>query len=160
VISTIEASAIIERPVEDVFRFYRDFRNLPRFLGDVMEVEQVGPATYRWSIQGPIGIRVQWWIRVTEERLNELIRYETVSSPRLTTRWEIQFGADAAPGRTTVREIMRAPLGGLGLVTLGLIGKQPRGEMSSNLHRLKQVMETGRVTDTSHAVTAKFTRSL
>ena len=32
----IEASVTIQRAVGEVFRFYRDFNNLPSFLGDVM----------------------------------------------------------------------------------------------------------------------------
>jgi uncharacterized membrane protein len=66
--NTIEASVIIQRPVETVFGFYRDFRNLPGFLGDVMAVRQIDPATSRWTIQGPLGIRVHWTTTVTEER--------------------------------------------------------------------------------------------
>jgi uncharacterized membrane protein len=46
-----------------------------------MDIEQIGPATSRWTIQGPLGIRAHWTIRVTEERTNELIRYETVAYP-------------------------------------------------------------------------------
>jgi hypothetical protein len=41
----IEATVTIQRPVSEVFAFYRDFRNLPKFWGDVMEVEPTGPAT-------------------------------------------------------------------------------------------------------------------
>jgi hypothetical protein len=55
-----------------------------------------------------------------------------------------------------VREVMKAPLGRLGRAALGLIGKFPAQEVSSNLHRLKQVMETVRVTDTSYSVPGKF----
>jgi Polyketide cyclase / dehydrase and lipid transport len=77
--NTIEESAIIRRPVEEVFSFFRDFRNLPHFLGDVMAVEQIGPATFRWTIQGPLGIRVNSTIKVTEERANMLIRYHRCS---------------------------------------------------------------------------------
>ena len=82
---TIEASVTIQRPVEKVFGFYRDFKNLPSFLGDVMAIEQIGPRTSRWTIQGPLGIRANWTIKVTEERTNELIRYETVTLPGLRT---------------------------------------------------------------------------
>jgi uncharacterized membrane protein len=31
--NTIEARVTIHRAVEEVFRFYRDFKNLPSFLG-------------------------------------------------------------------------------------------------------------------------------
>src|SRR4051812_11858954 len=92
--NTIEETVTIQRPVEKVFGFYRDFGNLPSFLGDVMAIELVGPATSRWTIQGPLGIRASWMIKVTEERANELIRYETVTSSRLGTCWEVHF----APG--------------------------------------------------------------
>jgi uncharacterized protein YndB with AHSA1/START domain len=32
--NTITASVVIRRPVDQVFNFYRDFENLPSFLGD------------------------------------------------------------------------------------------------------------------------------
>ena len=51
----VQAAVTIRRPVEEVFAFYRDFRNLPRFLGDVMAVEQTGPATSRWTVRGRWG---------------------------------------------------------------------------------------------------------
>jgi uncharacterized membrane protein len=149
----IEASVIIQRPVEEVFAFYRDLRNLPSFLGDVIAVEQIDPTTYRLTIQGPLGIRAHWRTMVTEERSNELIRYET-SGPG--TSWEIHFAPGHEPGSTEVRELMKAPLGKVGRVALALIGKFPAEEVTANLHRLKQKLETGRVTDTSYAVAGKF----
>jgi hypothetical protein len=39
---------------------------------------------------------------------------------------------------------------------LALMGKIPAGEVPSNLHRLKQLLEEGSVTDTSYAVPGKF----
>jgi len=156
--NTIESSVIIQRPVERVFGFFRDFRNLPSFLGDVMAIEPLGLTTSRWTIQGPLGIRAHWKVRVTEERPNELIRYQTVSSPALRTYWEVHFAPKSGTGETEVREVMKAPLGRLGRAALALIGKFPAEEQTSNLRRLKQVMETGRVTDTSYSVPGKFTR--
>lgn len=156
--NTIEASVTIQRPIDEVFSFYRDFRNLPSFLGDVMAIERIGPATSRWTIQGPLGIRASWTIKVTEERANELIRYETVTSPRLRTYWEIHFAPGSETGETKVREVMKAPLGRLGRAALALIGKFPAEEVTANLHRLKQIMETGKVTDTSYSVRGKFSK--
>jgi uncharacterized membrane protein len=153
---TIEGRVTIQRPIHEVFGFYRDFRNMPRFLGDVTGVEQVGPTTSRWTIQGPLGLRVHWTIRVIEERPNELIRYETVTSTGLRTRWEIHFESGTDARETEVHEVMRAPLGLPGQWALALIGKFPAREVSANLHRLKEVMETGRVTDTSNSVAGKF----
>ena len=121
-----------------------------------MVIEQIGPATSRWTIQGPLGVQAHWTIRVTEECANELIRYETVTLPGLRTYWEIHFAPGSEAGKTVVRELMKAPLGRLGRVALALIGKFPAEEVTANLHRMKQVMETGKVTDTSYSVRGKF----
>jgi uncharacterized membrane protein len=153
---TVTASVVIRRPVSEVFGFYRNFWNLPRFLGDVMEVQQVDPATWRWTIQGPLGIRTQWTIRVTEERVNEWLRYETVTLPLLKTTWQIYFTPASTARETTVREVMRAPLGSLGRAGLALIGKFPAQEVPANLNRLKELLETGKVTNTTYAVAGKF----
>jgi uncharacterized membrane protein len=154
--NTITSSVVIRRPVEQVFNFYRDFTNLPSFLGDVIKIEQIDAATSRWTIQGPFGIQVHWKVRVIEERPNELIWYDMVGSPRLKTEWKIYFAPGPAKGETEVREVMKAPLGRLGRVALALIGKFPAEEVSANLHRFKELMETGKVTDTSYSVAGKF----
>jgi hypothetical protein len=52
--------------------------------------------------------------------------------------------------------VMKTPLGRLGIAALALMGKSPAEEQTANLHRLKQILETGRVTDTRHAVAGKF----
>ncbi|MFC0504058.1 SRPBCC family protein [Micromonospora costi] len=154
----VEASVTIDRPVRDVFAFYRDFENLPRFLGDVMVVERTGPATFRWTIQGPLGLRLRSSIRVTEERTNELIRYETTAAPALRGQWVVRFAPASGPGRTEVHETLTTPFGRLGLAALALMGKPPAAETAANLRRLKQLLETGEVTDTDHAVAGKFGR--
>jgi uncharacterized membrane protein len=123
-----------------------------------MVIEQTGPTTSRWTVQGPLGIRVHWTIKVIEERRNELIRYQTVASSGMVTCWDIHFAPGAQAGETEVREVMKTPLGKFGRVSLALIGKFPAREVAANLHRLKEVMETGQVTDTSHSVERKFGR--
>ncbi len=152
----IDASITIKRSVEDVYAFYRDFRNIPGFLGDVVAIEQIDPVTYRWTIQGPLGIRLTWTTKVTEERADELIRYETVSSTLLRTRWVISFRALRGGRETEFHETMQVPLGRFGRAVLALVGKFPREEVSSNLRRLKELLESGRVTNSSYAVAGKF----
>jgi uncharacterized membrane protein len=152
----IQANESIHRPAADVYAFYRDFSNLTRFLGDVIAVEPLSQERFRWTIQGPFGIKVSWTVRVTEERTNELIRYETVSVPWLKTYWEVYFEEERGFPVTSIRETMRLPLGWIERAMLAGIGKHPAREVSANLHRLKELMEKGWVTDTTYAVPGKF----
>ena len=155
-VGTVEGHVTIKCPVEKVYAFHRDFKNLPSFLGDVMAVEQIDPTTYRWTIQGPFGVRAKWTTRLTEERKDELLRYEMVSLPLLRTCWEVRFAPGTKAGQTEVHEVLKMPLGRVGRAALALMGKFPTEEVTSNLHRLKELLETGVVTDTSYAVRGKF----
>ena len=40
-VTQIEDGVVIQKPVAEVFAFYRDFQNLPHFLGDVDTVHDV-----------------------------------------------------------------------------------------------------------------------
>lgn len=140
---TVNGEVVICRPVGEVYGFYRDFNNLPRFLGDVVAVEQVGDMTYRWVVSGPFGASIPLTILVTEERLDRLIRYKTHGPAALGARWQLEFEADDDMRVTRVREHLEIPLGVFGRTMLAVIGKRPEREVAANLSRLKQLLETG-----------------
>ena len=94
-----------------MFAFYRDLRNLPSFLGDVMAVEQIDPATYRWTIQGPLGIRAHWTTKVTEARSNDSF---ATKRPDREPRGKSTF-PPGTEGSTEVREVMGASSGKWGV---------------------------------------------
>lgn len=152
----VTAKVEIARPLTDVFSFYRDFRNLPSFLGDVMSVDIIDRTMSRWTIQGPLRLRTRPVIRVTSERANSVLRYETVAPRLLRGRWELTFTGGSAV--TTVTETMHIPFGIVGTCALSAVGKSPTGEVRANLRRLKELLESGTVTDTRHSVRGKFRR--
>ena len=153
--ATIEERIVIERSVEDVFAFYRDFRHLPDFLGDVVRVEVTGERTSRWTIRAPLGLALHWTVVVTDMRPNAFIAYRTERATA-PARWEVSFSPGAEPGTTLVREAMSMPGGFIAAAALAAIGKPPAREMRANLRRLKELLETGHVTTMDYAVRGKF----
>jgi uncharacterized membrane protein len=149
----IVETIVIERPVEDVF----DFPNLPDFLGDVVRVEATGDRTSRWTIQAPLGLDLHWTVIVTDMRPNAFIAYQT-DSIAAPTRWEVSFSPSSRPATTLVREVMSMPGGLIAKVALAAVGKPPAKEVRANLKRLKELLETGRVTTMDYAVADKFMR--
>lgn len=152
----IEGRVFINRAPETIFAFYSDFRNLPKFLGDVMDVQLFSPMQSRWTIEGPFGMKAHWDIEITKVIPNVLIRYQVADSSIAHSTWEIRFEPTADPSTTEVTEVLTATLGKLELAAMALIGKYPQDEVRANLHRLKQLLETGQITDTSYAVKGKF----
>lgn len=153
----VEKTVLIHRTPADVFQFYRDFRNLSRFLGDVTDIQILDPTTSRWTIEGPLGIYVHWDTKITASVPNTLISYELAGSEPSKATWEVHFEPNGDPNTTTVREILMAPMGRLELAAMALIGKYPAQEVQANLQRLKELLETGKVTTTDYAVDGKFT---
>ena len=88
---TVTGEVVIDRPVHVVYGFYRDFTNLPLVLGDVVAVEQVAGMTYRWIVAGPLGTRVPMTVTITEQRVNQLIRYQTGGPRPLRTPAESAY---------------------------------------------------------------------
>jgi uncharacterized membrane protein len=148
---TVTGDVVIRRPVQVVYSFYRNFTNLPRFLGDVIAVEQVADTTYRWIVAGPLGSRVPMTVTITEQRVNQLIRYQTSGPTPLRGQWELTFAVDTDAGGTRVQEQLVVPLGVLGRAMLAVIGKFPDREVATNLSRLKQLLEAGDGSDTPSA---------
>lgn len=142
----IEGVVVIRRPVDIVFDFYCDFRNLPQFLGDVVHVELTGDDASRWTIRTPFGFDVHWPVFVTEIRTNALIAYE-MPSLLAPVRWSVAFTPAEEGKATMVRERMTVPGGKVAEIVLGVLGKPPPArEVQANLSRLKELLETGRVT--------------
>jgi uncharacterized membrane protein len=140
--ATVTGDVVIRRPLREVYRFYRDFTNLPAFLGDVLAVDHVTDTTYRWVVAGPFGTRIPLTVTITEEHVDRLIRYQTSGSlPH--GRWELTFAAEPDAGTTRVREQLVIPLGVIGRAALALIGKFPDREVGANLIMLKNVLEAG-----------------
>ena len=152
---TVTGEVVIRRPVQVVYSFYRDFTNLPRVLGDVVAVEQVAGTTYRWIVAGPLGSRLPMTVTITDQRVNELIRYQTGGPGPLRGRWELAFAVDAGSGGTRVREQLVVPMGAIGRAVLALIGKFPDREVAANLTRLKQLLETMTEADTPSAAASR-----
>ena len=140
---TVTGDVVIRGPVRVVYGFYRDFTNLPRILGDVVAVEQITGTTYRWIVAGPLGSLLPMTVTITEQRVNQLIRYQTGGPRPLRGRWELTFAVDTDSGGTRVREQLVVPLGAIGRAVLALIGKFPDREVTANLTRLKQLLEIG-----------------
>jgi uncharacterized membrane protein len=132
---TIEGAVIIRRPVETVFGFYRDFRNLPRFRGDVVHVELTGYRASRRTIRTPFGFDVNWPVLVTEIQPNAFIAYEMQSLPA-PLRWHVAFALADEGAVTIVRERMAIPGGKVVEIVFRALGKPPVREVHDNSIRL------------------------
>ena len=135
----------INRPVDEVYGFWRDFENLPRFMSHLESVEVTGEGRSHWKASAPAGTTVEWDAEITEDRPNELIAWRSIEGADVDNSGSVRFRPAPGGRGTEVRVQLRyAPPGGtLGRTIARLFGEEPGQQVQEDLRHFKQVMETG-----------------
>jgi uncharacterized membrane protein len=138
----------INRPVEEVYRFWRDLSNLPSFMNHLESVEVTGDGRSHWTANAPAGRTVSWDAELVEDKPNQRIAWRSLEGSQVSNSGSVSFTpAPGERGGTEVRvELGYDPPGGaLGKVVAKLFGEEPQQQVTDDLRRLKQVLETGEV---------------
>lgn len=146
----IEAATIINRPREEVYRFWRDLRNLPRFMPHIVSVEERDDGTSHWAAHAPGGVSVEWDAEFLEDRPGEVIGWRTLPGATVAHAGAVRF-IDAPGGRGTEVRLKMGfdpPGGPVGALAASLFGTIPQAQMRNDLRRLKQLLETGEIPTT------------
>jgi uncharacterized membrane protein len=146
----LEQSVTINRPAAELYSFWRNFENLPRFMNHLEAVHATGHNRTHWVAKGPAGTKVEWDAEVYNEKEGELIAWRTLEGSQVASAGSVRF-EEAAGGRgTTVRVVLKydPPGGTLGAAVARLFGENPEQQISEDLRRFKQLMETGEPTTT------------
>jgi len=142
-----KGAVTVNRPVGEVFAYWRDLENLPRFMTHVQSVRHRGDGRWRWRANGPAGMDVEWDADITEERTDEFIAWQSVGEASVANSGRVEF-RPAPRGRGTevrVRLTYDPPVGKLGAAVAKLFGAAPDQQVRDELRRFKQVLETGEV---------------
>jgi uncharacterized membrane protein len=141
----VQMSLTINQPPEAVYRFWRDFQNLPRFMSHLEDVQVTGEQSSHWRAKVPTGTTVEWDAQITEDRPNEVIAWRSLASSTMEHSGSVRF--KPAPGgrgtEITVEMWLNLPGGVIGTTIAKLFGSAPEQFVSEDLRRLKQLMETG-----------------
>jgi len=144
----------VNRPRGEVYGFWRDLENLPRFMEHLESVRVLGQNRSHWTARAPAGMRVEWDAEIVEDRPDELVAWRSLPGADVMNAGTVRF-LDAPAGGTEVRvELRYDPPGGRVAATIAkLFGEEPSMQLSGDLRRFKQVMEVGEVTRSDATVT-------
>jgi uncharacterized membrane protein len=146
----ITAALIIDRPPDELYRYWRALGNLPQFMKHVEQIEVQDDRRSHWVAKGPAGSTVEWDAEITDDRPNECITWQSVESAAVDHAGSVRF-EPAAGGRGTLVTVTlryRTPLGTVGAAIGSWFGEDPSQTVKMDLRRFKQLMETGDVITT------------
>lgn len=141
----IRKTMIIDAPVERVYTFWADLQNFPRIMSHVREVERIDGDRFRWKVDGPAGLPVEWSAVVTKCVPNEFLSWKSEEGSTIRHAGAVRFEEQPGGGtRLDIRLSYNPPLGAIGHTVAALLGKGPKAMIDEDLMRFKSLMETGK----------------
>ena len=138
----IEQAVTIHRVRGELFRFWRQFDNLPRFMDNLESVTVLDSRRSHWVAKGPVGTRVEWDAEIHDEIADQLIAWRSLPGAGVDQAGSVRF-SPTVDGQTEVRVVMRyaAPGRKAGDALARILGDDPERQIADDLRRFKQVME-------------------
>jgi uncharacterized membrane protein len=143
----VEQVTTINKPVHEVYQFWRRFENLPRFMRHLESVESLGGTRSRWRAKAPAGMTVEWEAEILQERPDEWIAWRSIEGSDVQNSGSVRFTPAPGARGTELRVQLQysPPAGAVGRAVAKLFGEEPEQQIKEDLHRFKQLMETGEI---------------
>jgi uncharacterized membrane protein len=146
----IETSVAVNQTPENLYVFWRDFKNLPLFMEHLESVTEVGNGLTHWVAKPIDGRRVEWDAEIYNEKPNELIAWRSLEGSDIVHAGTVRFQPGPQGHGTFVHVTMNynPPAGIVGKTIAQLLGADPESLIKDDLRRFKQIVEAGEIATT------------
>ena len=144
----IRKSIDINRPPNELYRFWRALNNLPKIMSHVESVEVITDRLSHWVIKTTTGLpTIEWDAEIINDVENERIGWRALHDADVDHAGSVEFEPIAGGRKTRVTVTLQyAPIAGrLGTAVAKFIGQDPEFKITDDLQRFKESMEAGNV---------------
>jgi uncharacterized membrane protein len=146
----ISKTILVGAPIEDVFGYWAEFENFPRFMANVVDVERTASNCWHWVVRGPAGTHLEWDACLSVFEPERVLAWKSMPGAALGHTGSVHFTPTAeTETRVDLHVSIHPPAGALGSIghaIATLLGRDPETEMDEDLARFKALMEEGRIT--------------
>lgn len=135
----------VGKPPAEVYRFWRNLENLPRFMEHVESVRELDRRRSAWVVRGPLGQDLEWTAEIITDRENELIAWESLPGAEVENAGSVWFEPVAGGAATEVKVALQyqPPAGAIGAVAAKILGEAPEQQLENDLAKFKSLIEAG-----------------
>jgi uncharacterized membrane protein len=138
-----DKSIHINAAPEEVYDFWTNYENFPRFMSHVVEVRDLGRRRSHWVVRGPGGSEFSWNSVLTEQSRPHRLAWRSEPGAEIPQSGSIEFTPQRGGTHVTVRMSYTPPAGALGHGLATLLGSDPKAKMDEDLTRMKAYIERG-----------------
>ena len=148
----VEKTVTIDRPVSELYSYWRNFTNLPNFMQHLKEVtnkDESGKITH-WVANAPLDLEVSWDAEIIKDEPDRLIAWNALDNADIDNCGMVRFQPATGDRGTQVKVVLeyQPPGGALTDALAKLFGESPQQQIGDELNRFKQLMETGEISTT------------
>jgi uncharacterized membrane protein len=143
----------VNAPVEEVFRFWENYENFPRFMPHVREVKDRGHGQSHWVVEGPAGIPIEWDATLVKVVPNQLLAWKSLPGSAVGHAGVVHFMPRDGGTQVDIQMVYHPPAGVMGHAAASLLGSNPKQAMDQDLVRFKSLLEQGKTTAEGEMVT-------
>jgi len=142
----VQKTIHVNAPIEEVFSFWRDYMNFPKFMKNVREVRETArDGQSHWVVNGPGGVPIEFDTIVTAFVPGEVIAWKTTEGSPVAHAGIVRFDPTRNGGtRVHIRLSYNPPAGAIGAAVAWLTGADPKTQLDEDMVRMKTFIETGR----------------
>jgi uncharacterized membrane protein len=144
---SVRRSVSIRKSPEELYQFWRNFENLPRFMFHLESVKVTGGTRSHWVAKGPAKSKVEWDAEIIDDEPNHLIAWQSLPGSDVENWGTIRFEPSPQTKETIVIVDLgyNPPAGMVGVLVAKLFGESPEQQVKDDLRHFKQLMETGEI---------------
>jgi uncharacterized membrane protein len=145
----VDHTIVIHKSPAEVYRFWRNLENLPRFMQHLASVVEMDNRHSHWVAKAPAGRLVEWQAEIINDIEDKLIGWRSLPDSDIHHAGSVHFRPtlDGAGTELTVTMQYNPPGGRVGAWVAKLFGEEPAQQIAEDLSRLKELLETGAVSD-------------
>jgi len=142
--SRIEKHITVNKPLQEIYDYWRDFENLPKIMSHLESVTVIDNKRSHWKAKAPLGTSVEWDAEIVDEQKNHFIAWRSIEGADVDNSGSVRFDR-AGGGETRIAVIINytPPAGAIGAAVASLFGENPEQQLEEDLQKFKQAMESG-----------------
>jgi uncharacterized membrane protein len=146
----VEKTVTIDKPAEELYRYWHDFANLPTFMKHLQSVTVYDDKRSHWVANAPLDTKVEWDAEIIKDEPNQLIAWTSLENADIENSGFVRFQRATGDRGTEVKIVIEysPPAGVLGAAIAKLFGEEPKQQIGDELNRFKRLMETGEIATT------------
>jgi uncharacterized membrane protein len=143
--SMVEATVTINKPVAEVYRFYRTLGNHPHFVTHLESVQTTDTKHSHWVARMPLQQAIEWDAEIVEERENALLSWRSLPGADVDNAGTVRFRELPGGRGTEVRiSLEYYPPGGVaGAALANLLNTITTQQLREDMRHFKQILEAG-----------------